>query len=280
MLVTVLTQLDRDLDAVPGTVSVWYGRPGPRRRTPGEPDATHYAASTMKLAVLAAAHGAHEAGRVDLAEEVLVHNDFASVAAAGGRFGCRRRYDNDEAVWDRLGTRVPLGWLVERMIVRSSNLATNLVLDRVGLPAADEVWRAVGARHSTVARGIEDTAAADEGIANLVTAADLAALLGAILGGGLGSPTTGRAMIETLLAQESTEDLIAGLPPGTRAAHKNGWVNGVRHSAGVVFPDDADPFVLTVCLSTPWAENRHNDKACQLVATLATAAWAQRHTPG
>ena len=265
---TALTRLDPELDSVPGTVSVWYGRPGFPPAYARRADATHYAASTMKLAVLVAAHRG-----LDLTREVPVHNDFVSVAAAGGRFGCRQRYDNDDAVWDRLGTSVRLGWLVERMIVRSSNLATNLVLERVGIEAADHVWRAVGARHSTVARPIEDRAAADEGIANLVTAVDLATLLAAILDGRLG-PTA--AMIDTLLAQESRDDLMAGLPAGARAAHKNGWVTGVRHSAGIVFPPDADPFVLAVCLSTPWAINRHDDAACQLVARIAAAAWADR----
>jgi beta-lactamase class A len=84
-------------------------------------------------------------------------------------------------------------------------------------------------------------------------------------------------MIDTLLAQESTEDLAAGLPPGTRAAHKNGWIMGVRHSAGIVWPTDAPPFLLAVCLTTPWAVNRHGDDACQLVARLATLAWSHRH---
>jgi beta-lactamase class A len=273
--VTGLTGFDETLAGVPGTASVWYGRPGAPPAYAHEPDAPHYAASMMKLAVLVAAHREHDAGRLDLDDPVPVHNDFPS--AARGRFGCRRRYDNDEAVWDRLGTSVPLRWLAHRMIVRSSNLATNLVLDRIGLRAADDAWRSVGARHGTVGRLIEDAAAAEEGRTNLVTVADLAALLSAIRAGRLGSPTSTHAMIDTLLAQESGEDLAAGLPPDTRAAHKNGWIMGVRHTAGIVWPDDAPAFVLAVCLTTPWAANRHDDEACQLVARLATLAWSHRH---
>ncbi len=174
------------------------------------------------------------------------------------------------------------------MIVRSSNLATNLVLARVGLPAVADVWHEVGARHSVVGRGIEDAAAADAGITNLVTSADLAALLGAIAAGAenggsepsgaLASRDSCRAMLDTLLAQECTEDLAAGLPPGTAIAHKNGWIPGVRHGAGVVFPADAAPYAIAVCTSTPLAANEQNDAACQLVARIATASWADRHT--
>ena len=79
----------------------------------------------------------------------------------------------------------PLRWLADRMIVRSSNLATNIVIGQVGLPAVAEAWALAGARHSVTGRGIEDFAAREAGITNLVTAADLAALLGALATGGV-----------------------------------------------------------------------------------------------
>jgi beta-lactamase class A len=85
-------------------------------------------------------------------------------------------------------------------------------------------------------------------------------------------------MLDTLLGQECVEDLAAGLPPGTRIAHKNGWIPGVRHGAGVVFPADAPPYAIAVCTSTPLAVNEQNAAACQLVARIAAASWADRHT--
>jgi beta-lactamase class A len=84
-------------------------------------------------------------------------------------------------------------------------------------------------------------------------------------------------MLDLLAAQELRDDLAAGLPPGTRVAHKNGWISGVRHAAGVLYPADAPPFTLCVCTSTPLAHNRHGDDACQLVARIAAAAWSARH---
>jgi beta-lactamase class A len=284
--------VEHELASVPGVVSVWYGPPGGPATYQRAAEATHYAASTMKLALLAALHRAAEAGTVRLDGEIEVSNQFTSAAPDGSRFACRRDYDNDEAVWDRLGQPAGLRWLAERMIVRSSNLAANLILSVVGRPAANEVWRVVGARHSVVARGIEDAAAAAAGLTNLVTAADLAALLGAIaLGaetpgrtntaqGPLAGPDACRSMLDVLLAQERSEDLAAGLPPGTRIAHKNGWIDGVRHGAGIVFPDDAPPFVLAVCATTPLSTGGRDDAACQLVAGVAAAAWTARHTVG
>jgi beta-lactamase class A len=273
------TALDAQLATVPGTVSVYCAGLGGPPAYVRAGTATHYAASTMKVAVLAALHRSG----LDLNTPVEVRNEFVSAAAGAPRFECRRSYDNDDEVWERLGQRAPLGWLAQRMIVRSSNLATNLVLDRVGRPAVAAAWAAAGAEHSVVDRGIEDTAALEAGVNNLVTASDLAAILGTIaLGvdrtGPLATPAACRAMLDTLLAQEVVDDLAAGLPPGTRIAHKNGWISGVRHGAGVVFPSDAPPFVLAVCTSTPWAVNEPNDRACQLVASVAATAWSARHS--
>jgi beta-lactamase class A len=272
-----MTRLDAmatEFAGVPGTVSIWYGRPGGPPRYVREVDAPHYAASMMKVAVLAALY--RSGLRLDT--DVPVHNDFASAGPAGGRFGCSESYDSDPLVWQRLGSEATLGWLAERMIVVSSNLATNLVLERVGLPAVADVFASCGASTSSVVRGIEDAAAADAGLTNLVSAADLAALLGAIEGSALGSPRACAGMLETLRGQQCTEDLAAGLPPGTPVALKNGWIMGVRHAAGIVYPPGERPYLLAVCTNTPWAINEHNDAACQLVARISAAAWSDRLT--
>ena len=279
--------LDAHLDKVPGTVSAYVGRLDAPPTWTRHADATHYAASTMKVAVLAALHRAAEAGTLDLDAPVPVVNEFDSAQPGAPRFSCARHYDNDDAVWDRVGGTAPLRWLADRMIVRSSNLATNLVIDHVGLPAVAEVWALAGARHSVTGRGIEDFAAREAGITNLVTAADLAALLGALATGAtspgpLASPAGCAAMLDVLLAQEHREDLAAGLPDGTRIAHKNGWVRGVRHGAGVVLPDDAPPYVIAVCTTTDLADggpsgDEVEDDACRLIADISAQVWAARH---
>jgi beta-lactamase class A len=269
---TRLDDLADDLARVPGTVSVWYGRPGGPPWYAREAEATHYAASMMKVAVLVALYRSG----LPLDAEVPVRNDFASAAPGGGRFGCLESYDSDPMVWRRLGGSATLGWLAERMIVASSNLATNLVLERVGVPVVADVLLASGASGSAVVRGIEDAAAADAGLANLVTAADLAAVLGSLERGEIAGPDACAAMLATLRRQERTEDLAAGLPPGTPVALKNGWIMGVRHAAGIVYPPGEPPYVLSVCTSTPWATNEHNDEACQLVARISAVAWAER----
>lgn len=268
---SALAALEPRLASAPGTVSVYYGPldgPPAYQRLADEP---HYAASTMKASVLAGAYRMADVGRLDLDERVEVHADFAS-AGDGSRFTMNHGYDNDDEVWALLGDTAPLRWLARRMIVRSSNLATNLVMERVGAEEIARVWADAGATTSVVGRGIEDQAAEQAGISNRVTAADLARLLSSIATNTIASAPACAEMMEVLLAQEGTEDLAAGLPPGTRIAHKNGWVNRIRHGVGVVLPDDAAPYVVAVCTTS----DLRDDLACRLVADVSAAAWAGR----
>jgi beta-lactamase class A len=285
-----LAALESQVRAVPGTVSIWCGPVTGAARYVRQAATPHYAASMMKLAVMVAAYRAAGAGRLDLDAEVLVHNRFRSVLPGAANFALAAREDSDEAVWDQLDSAASLRWLIRRMIVRSSNLATNLVLAQVGVPAADEVWRLIGAGASSVHRGIEDAAARQAGITNEVSAADLARLLAALVrgaaagpdwsgsGGELADPAVCREMLDILSAQEHNDDIAAGLPPGTRVAHKNGWVHGVRHGAGVVFPPDCPPYLTVVCVTSPLANGHtgRDDPACRLLADIAAASWADR----
>ncbi len=270
---------------MPGTVSAYLASLDATPTWTRHPDTTHYAASTMKVAVLVALYRALEAGRLAPDTAVPVRNEFDSAQPGAARFSCTRPVHTDDDVWDQLGGTAPLCWLAERMIVRSSNLATNLLLDQVGLPAVADVWARAGARHSSTGRGIEDLAARAAGITNLVTTADLAALLrglarGATRPGPLATPESCAAMLDILVAQEHREDLAAGLPAGTRIAHKNGWVRGVRHSVGVVYPDDAPPYVLAVCSTGDHPDHRPDEDACQLIADISARAFAHRHRLG
>ncbi|WP_326846994.1 serine hydrolase [Streptomyces kaniharaensis] len=227
------------------------------------PDELHYAASTMKVAVLAALY---RSGK-DLDTEVPVVNRHPS--AVGGEFGNDRAGDSDPVPWELLGGTAPLRTLAERMITHSSNLATNLCLAAVGRDAVAEVWRRAGATRSASPRGIEDHAARDAGVQNLVSARDLVRLLQSLDG----EPE----LLRILERNVFRVDLAAGLPPGTRIAFKNGWVGGARHSVGLVHPDDCPPYLIAVCYTGPLASGKGTaDPAARLVARISAAVWARR----
>lgn len=254
-----------------GTVSVWAGPlAGPPAFT-HRADEQHYAASTMKLALVVAAFRRAEAGEIDLDATVTIHDDFAS-QVGGGRFQMDRDDDSDLEVWRRSGQQVALRWLCYRAIVRSSNLATNLVLEVVGLDAVAATLEAAGSTRSTVTRGIEDTAARDAALQNIVTAADLAGQLQALAAGTLCSPDGTREILDVLAAQQINDAIPAGLPPGTKVAHKSGWVEGISHDAGIIYPADGPPYVLVVCTTTSLPEQAGLD----VIAGAAAASWADR----
>ena len=245
------------------------------------PDAQRDAlpASTMKVGVMAAAYRLADAGKIDLDAEVTVHNRFTS--AVGGPFAMDPDYDNDPDVWARMGGTASLRWLTRRMIVRSSNLATNLVLEQVGYGAAQDAFRVGGDPHSITRRGIEDYAARDAGVDNEITAADLAAQLSAIHGGTMASRLACDEMLEVLRDQEINTDLAQGLPDGVVAASKNGWVTGIRHGAMIVYPEDSSPYVLVACASTPLARSSEgDDPVCRTFAQLSEIVWNLRHRLG
>jgi beta-lactamase class A len=189
----------------------------------------------MKLALVIAAYRAAEAGRLDLDHAVPVHNCFAS-AVGVGHFGLDESEDSDPEPWARRGQRLALRWLAYRSIVRSSNLATNLLLDAVGTVEVNEALKVVGATDSAVSRGIEDADAREAGLQNVVTARDLALTLRVLVAGGAASRESCDEILSVLAAQQINDAIPAGLPPGTRVAHKSGWVEGVSHDAGIVYP--------------------------------------------
>ncbi|MFF4156327.1 serine hydrolase [Streptomyces sp. NPDC001678] len=242
----------------------------PWRRAPvvvRNPDVPHDAASTMKLAVLAALHR----DGTDLDRRVPVINRFASVTGTG-TFANDRSYDSDDEPWELLGGTASLRWLAERMVTHSSNLATNLCLAETGHEAVARVWKQAGARGSDTPRGIEDVPGRAAGIRNLVTAGDLVRLLESL------EPE----LLALLEGNVHRVDLAAGLPPGTRLASKNGWFPGVRHCAAVVHPPDAGPYTIAVCYTGPLANGEDtDDPAARLLARISARVWAGRHAfPG
>jgi beta-lactamase class A len=223
----------------------------------------------MKVALVIAAFREAESGRLRLDDDVPIHNDFTS-AVGGGRYSLDPADDSDPAPWARLGTSVALRWLAYRALVRSSNLATNLVLETVGVEAVQAVLASVGATRSQVVRGIEDGDARAAGLQNLVTAADLALVFSALATGTAASRQSCDEILSVLLAQQINDGLPAGLPTGTRVAHKSGWTPGISHDVGIVYPSHGEAFVIAVCTSSDLDEQAGLD----VIAAAAAAAWA------
>jgi beta-lactamase class A len=203
-------------------VSVWLGTPDGEPLVAHEDLHPHYAASTMKLPLLVAAYRRHERGEIDLDAQVSVHNELRS-AFDGSVFALEQADDQDDETWDRLGTTVSLRVLARHAIVRSGNLATDLLLEHVGTDEVAAVLRDAGCSPATtLPRGIGDAAARSAGLDNLVTASDLARVLGGVAVRRLAGADTCAEMEQVLAGQEHRDQIPAGLPPGTYVVGSTG----------------------------------------------------------
>jgi len=213
-----------------------------------EPDRSFHAASTMKVPVMIEFFRQVDAGKLSVSQELTLVNQFASIVD-GSPYALGVEDDEDASLYERLGKPVPARELVERMITRSSNLATNTVIALVDAKRVTKTLRSLGARQMTVLRGVEDGKAYQKGLNNTATARDLATLMTAIEQGKAASPASTQAMRSILLAQELNLEIPAGLPPGTPVAHKTGQISGVLHDAAIVYPSGRPPYVLVVLTS-------------------------------
>ena len=131
-----------------------------------------HAASTIKVPVLLAVYEAMEQRRFEPHSRVHVRNRFLSTVD-GRPFRVPPERDANADVHAAIGHMLTVHELAEHMIVTSSNLATNLLLDLVGVEAARASLARLHLGGIDLQRGVEDEAAWAAGMNNRVTAAGL-----------------------------------------------------------------------------------------------------------
>jgi beta-lactamase class A len=208
-------------------------------------DDSFHAASTMKVPVMIELFRRIDAGALQLDQGILLVNQFGSIVD-GSPYSLNAGDDSDSLAYTMVGSRVAVRDLIDHMITRSSNLATNALIELVGADRANATAHALGARNIRVLRGVEDNKAFQAGLNNTTSARDLATLMEAIETERAASHASCSAMREVLLRQEFNGEIPAGVPPGTKVAHKTGFITGVLHDAAIVYPAGRAPYALVV----------------------------------
>lgn len=242
------------------------------------PDLRMHAASTMKVPVMLQLYLDHEAGRLSLDEPVEITTTFHSIVD-GSPFELDAGSDSDSTLYARVGEGVPRRELVDRMITRSSNLATNLLIRDAGAERVTATLRSLGADSMEVLRGVEDIPAFEAGLSNTTTARDLATVMAALVDPSLAGAHARVEMLSILERQHFRENIPAGLPPGTRVANKTGWITGINHDAAMVFPEGAPPYVMVILLRNHPGENQGEAFAAQLSGVVYRHHMANHGTP-
>jgi beta-lactamase class A len=228
-------------------------------------DRWFHAASTIKVAILLGVYGAIYRGDLLPQSRVHVRNRFLS-AYDGSPYRVRVDRDANAEVHREIGRTLRVSELADAMITSSSNLATNLLLDLIGLDVLQRTLDGFGLDGIDLRRGVEDELAFQHGINNRVTASGLVALLRLIGEERAFTPALSRQMLDVLLGQHFKSGIPAGLPRDARVAHKTGEISTIAHDVGLIYLPGRKPYALSVL--TEWEPNVQGRSA-----TIAAASY-------
>jgi beta-lactamase class A len=206
-------------------------------------DRPFHAASTMKVPVLIELFHQRQQGKLKFDDALGVKNEFRSLVD-GSIYRLDPGDDSETDLYKAIGQTRTVAQLCELMITVSSNLATNLLIEKLGVDNIRGTVHSLRADGMNVLRGVEDSKAFEQGLNNTTTARGLLQLLDAIARGKAVDQQSSREMIEILERQSFNDGIPAGLPAGTRVAHKTGEITKIHHDAGIVFAPR--PFVLII----------------------------------
>ncbi|HEX8490183.1 MAG TPA: serine hydrolase, partial [Chthoniobacterales bacterium] len=145
------------------------------------PERRFHAASTIKVAILLAVCRAIDEGRIRLDDTLHVRNRFLS-AVDQTPFRIDAESDGYPQLHRLIGRTAKISDLTEWMIVSSSNLATNLLLDHLTVDYASNVLGEAGVSGVYLRRGVDDTNAHEKGLNNETTAQGLLDLFAVLRG--------------------------------------------------------------------------------------------------
>jgi beta-lactamase class A len=204
---------------------------------------TFHAASTMKIPVMIELFHQVRQGKLKLNDNLPIHNEFHSLAD-GSPFTLDPTDDSEKDLYKSVGQTRTLSQLCDLMITVSSNFATNLLVQKLGVENIRATVHSLHADGMNVLRGVEDNKAFEKGLNNTTNAQGLAVLLEAVAKGEAMDADASRQMIEILDRQNFNEGIPAGVPAGTRVAHKTGELTKLHHDAAIVYAKR--PFVLVI----------------------------------
>lgn len=204
-----------------------------------------HAASTMKTPVMIEAFKQDANEVINLQDSLIVKNSFKSIID-NSEFSLDISRDSDDKMYSLIGKKETYYNLVYDMIIGSSNLATNIVIEKLGAKNVMKTMDELGAKSIKVLRGVEDMKAFDAGLNNETSANDLLVLFEKIAQGKAVNSKSDSTMIKILLDQKHNDIIPYYLPKDVKVAHKGGSISGVLHDSGIVFLPDGRKYVLVI----------------------------------
>lgn len=204
-----------------------------------------HAASTMKTAVLIEIYKQADEGKFSLKDSIEVKNSFSSIVD-GSPFSLDSTDDSETGLYRIIGQKQTIADLAYKMIIASSNLATNMMIEMVKADNVMATLKSIGVNDMQVFRGVEDNKAFEKGLNNTTTAYDQLVLMEKLANGKVVSKKACRQMVNILLDQQFKSVIPARLPANVKVAHKTGSITGIQHDAGIVFLPDGRKYILVL----------------------------------
>ena len=204
-----------------------------------------HAASTMKTPVMIEVFKQASEGKFSLQDSLVIKNDFKSILD-GSSYSMELGRDSGEHLYEQIGQKRSIEDLVTDMIIYSSNLATNIIIELVDAKNVNKTMREMGAMDINVLRGVEDMKAYEAGLSNSTTAYDLMLIFEALAQGKAVNAEADNEMLHILQQQKHTDLIPALLPENLKIANKTGWITGVHHDSALIELPDGEKYVLVL----------------------------------
>ncbi len=242
---TIEEEVKNELAKQPGTYAIAFKDLSTGKTLLINEKESFHAASTMKAPVMIEVFKQAAAGKFSLTDSIPIKNDFKSIVD-GTSFSLDSAEDSEKVLYTLTSSKRTLDELVYDMIIVSSNLATNIIIELVDPRKVTQSMRDLGAKDIQVMRGVEDDKAFAQGLNNTVTAYDLMLIFEKMANGEAVGKQASDAMIDILLDQKFNTIIPAKLPADVKVAHKTGSITGVHHDSGIVFLPDGRKYVLVI----------------------------------
>ncbi|OYU68134.1 MAG: serine hydrolase [Cytophagaceae bacterium BCCC1] len=198
-----------------------------------------HAASTMKTPVMLEIFKQEKQGKFKISDSIIVQNEFESIVDKS-RYSLSINDDSDDILYRKIGQKMTIHDLTYEMMTKSSNLATNILIDKVGAKNVMKLLSSLNIKENIVLRGVEDQKAFEAGLNNKTTPFGLMQIFEHIAL----TQSRNSLMMEILFEQKFNEIIPAQLPKTVKVAHKTGSITGVQHDSGIVFLPDGRKYVL------------------------------------
>jgi len=164
-------------------------------------------------------------------------------------------------------TRLTLRDLATMMVAVSDNAATNVLIDRLGMPNVNAMLDSLGLAHTRLRRKMMDLEAAKQGRENISTPREMMTLLDAIYHEKLFNKDLTADFFKVLSTNKQSM-IPRDLPPDLKIANKPGELEAVRNDSGIVFVEGR-PYVI--CVMTSFLRDEREGE--QAISSISLETW-------